>query len=376
MAIWTSAAELSLASAGPENWRSDLVGGAPGRAMNPAVARVRLTFAKEPRLRFIGHLDLARAWERALRRANLPVAWTQGFTPRVRLSFAAPLSLGTVACRELADVFFTEPVPPDEVLTRLGEQLPQGCNLTGATAVPVAAASLPSMVRWASYEVALWSPRSTQSVEAVVDVSGGSRWSRRVPDEASLVVTGATHSLGQVRRDIPDGEAPPELQLVAAEGTRRRTGRDSFGAEPLIARPDAGNEMTESPLRPVSEWLRHEDPDHGPPPRKEVEARLKQFLASPSVVVSRSRDGKTGVVETRGAVEDAVVVDDGSGVVVRSPFLDMDWPDDAPRLAVVVRHDASGAGRPDDVAAALGYEVRGIVRRAIVIEGEPMPLVR
>ena len=81
-------------------------------------------------------------------------------------------------------------------------------------------------------------------------------------------------------------------------------------------------------------------------------------------------------METRGAVEDVVVVDDGSGAGVRSPFLDLDWPDDAPRLAVVVRHDASGAGRPDDVAAALGYEVRGIVRRAIVIEGEPMPLVR
>ena len=55
----------------------------PQRSMRPAVSRVRMTFTKGPALRYIGHLDLVRAWERALRRAGLPVAWTHGFTPQI-----------------------------------------------------------------------------------------------------------------------------------------------------------------------------------------------------------------------------------------------------------------------------------------------------
>ncbi len=55
--------------------------------------RVRLVFEKGAPLRFIGHLDLVRMWERAFRRAELPLAYTLGFTPHPRLTFAAPLAL-------------------------------------------------------------------------------------------------------------------------------------------------------------------------------------------------------------------------------------------------------------------------------------------
>jgi radical SAM-linked protein len=94
-----------------------------------------------------------RSWERALRRVGLPVAWTHGYTPWIRLSFAAALSLGAVGKCELADEFLTEPVGEDDVQARLGAQLPGGCGLLDAVELPVRAPSLSSQVAWAWYEV-------------------------------------------------------------------------------------------------------------------------------------------------------------------------------------------------------------------------------
>ena len=77
-----------------------------------AVQRMRMTFTKEGTARYISHLDLARAVERALNRAGLPIAYTQGFNRRPRLSLAAALPLGYTSQAEIADVWLTEPVDP------------------------------------------------------------------------------------------------------------------------------------------------------------------------------------------------------------------------------------------------------------------------
>ncbi len=54
--------------------------------------RLRVTFSRGDELRFITHLDVMRFWERALRRANLPVAYSEGFSPHAQISLAAPLA--------------------------------------------------------------------------------------------------------------------------------------------------------------------------------------------------------------------------------------------------------------------------------------------
>ncbi|MFH1087432.1 MAG: TIGR03936 family radical SAM-associated protein, partial [Chloroflexota bacterium] len=56
--------------------------------------RLRLKFGRDRSLRFISHLDLMRLWERAFRRAGVPLAYSQGFTPHPSISLAAPLALG------------------------------------------------------------------------------------------------------------------------------------------------------------------------------------------------------------------------------------------------------------------------------------------
>lgn len=118
-----------------------------------AEQRLRFTFARGAAARYVSHLDLARLWERALRRARLPVAYSAGFTPHARIAFAAPLSVGHTGGAELVDVFLGEAVEPEEAAARLGAQLPEGLSLLVAQAVPVSGPALQAQLRAAEYVV-------------------------------------------------------------------------------------------------------------------------------------------------------------------------------------------------------------------------------
>ena len=90
------------------------------------VQRMRVTFATADTVKYVGHLDMHRAWERAIRRAGLPLAYTQGFNPQARLQSAAALPVGFTGQGEVADVFLNEALEPAEFLSRLTAALPPG----------------------------------------------------------------------------------------------------------------------------------------------------------------------------------------------------------------------------------------------------------
>ena len=117
--------------------------------------RLRLTFAVAGDLRWLGHLDLFRTWERVLRRAALPLLYSQGFNPRPRMAIAFPLPVGFTAEEELLDVLLTHPVPPLEVIQRLRPQLPRGLTLHRVVEVDLRAPSLQSQLQAAEYLVRL-----------------------------------------------------------------------------------------------------------------------------------------------------------------------------------------------------------------------------
>ncbi len=83
-----------------------------------------VVFEKAPRLRHIGHLDLMRAMQRALRRSGLPLCYSQGFNPHILLSFAAPLSVGMPGRREIMEVPIAEDMTADAFLQKLRAALP------------------------------------------------------------------------------------------------------------------------------------------------------------------------------------------------------------------------------------------------------------
>ncbi len=76
--------------------------------------------------RYIGHLDLARTLERSLNRARIPMAYTQGFNPRPRLQFAAALPLGYTSDCELADIWLTEAMEPEQARRQMMERIAPG----------------------------------------------------------------------------------------------------------------------------------------------------------------------------------------------------------------------------------------------------------
>src|SRR5579884_25617 len=117
--------------------------------------RLRITFTRGEPLRFISHLDLMRFWERALRRAGLVVAYSEGFSPHPQIHLGAPLPLGTTGGAELLDVFLAEPVAPEEFLRRMQPQLPPGVAIDDAREIPLTLPSLQSQLRAAEYRVTL-----------------------------------------------------------------------------------------------------------------------------------------------------------------------------------------------------------------------------
>ena len=105
-----------------------------------AGSKVRLRFAKHGDLRLVSHHDLMRCLERLLRRAEIPVAQTQGFNPHPRVVFALALALGIEGRREVVEIDLAEPMEPSEVLARLQAASPPGLDwLSAETAAKRAA---------------------------------------------------------------------------------------------------------------------------------------------------------------------------------------------------------------------------------------------
>ncbi|CCW36132.1 radical SAM-linked protein [Chthonomonas calidirosea] len=91
--------------------------------------RYILFFTKEEPVRWLGHLDILRTFERAIRRSGLPIAFSGGFNPRERLSFASALGVGITGAEERVALELTEPIPPQEVQKQLNAVLPPGIRI-------------------------------------------------------------------------------------------------------------------------------------------------------------------------------------------------------------------------------------------------------
>lgn len=121
----------------------------------PLKTRMRIKFAKGEQIKYVAHLDLLRAWERILRRAGIPLAYSQGFSPHPRLTLAMPSPVGCTGAQEELDVILNEPLAGQELVARLEPTLPPGIAVLSAEPVPLNAPARPSLIRGADYQVTL-----------------------------------------------------------------------------------------------------------------------------------------------------------------------------------------------------------------------------
>ncbi len=95
----------------------------------PPVQRLRIRYAKRGRLRFTSHRDFSRAFERAVFRARIPMAYSSGFNPHPRISYAGAAPTGSASEAEYLEIGLAEVVDPAEVRARLEESLPDGLDV-------------------------------------------------------------------------------------------------------------------------------------------------------------------------------------------------------------------------------------------------------
>jgi radical SAM-linked protein len=133
--------------------------------------RVRFRFTKLGKVRFTSHRDVARLWERALRRAELPVALTEGFSPRAKVHFGLALSTAHESLGEYLDVDFREPAAEELVLDQLPDLLtpllPEGLTVERAAVISTADASLQQAVTSCRWEIEALGLEPPAAVDAV-----------------------------------------------------------------------------------------------------------------------------------------------------------------------------------------------------------------
>jgi radical SAM-linked protein len=135
----------------------------------PGGRRLRVRFATDQSVKYVGHLDMARTWERAIRRSGLPLAYSQGFNPQPRIHFAAALPLGYTGDAEVMDIYLNVAVEPEEAVRRLRAALPAGIIPLHAEEAPREWPALQAQVCRAHYRVEVETAESDAAFRARLD---------------------------------------------------------------------------------------------------------------------------------------------------------------------------------------------------------------
>ena len=117
--------------------------------------KIRIKFKKSEAIRFISHLNLAKTLRQAMFRADLPIAYSHGFSPHQKISLCHPLPLGMTSESEFADLILTEEIEADEIKMKLNEKLSTGIEILEAKEIPLQSKSLSALTDVASYEIIL-----------------------------------------------------------------------------------------------------------------------------------------------------------------------------------------------------------------------------
>lgn len=244
--------------------------------------RVRVRFQKLGKIRFTSHRDVARIWERAIRRASLPVAYSEGFSPRPKVAFGLALSTGHESMAEYLDVELTEAREVDLLPELLTPELPIGIEVTAAEELAPGSASLQESVTSSSWRIEVPGLDPTVAEQLVATALAAdtlivtrTRKGKEVVDDLrpgilSVHVTGPTAGGTELEAELavhPRSVRPAELLAALGpaltEGRVLRTAqwvwRDGTRGEPLVP-ARIPREVSDVRPRPAAPAARADEP--------------------------------------------------------------------------------------------------------------------
>jgi radical SAM-linked protein len=178
--------------------------------------RLRIIFAKQGALRYTGHLDLHRLWERAARRAELPLAYSQGFHPQPKLAIAAALPLGFSSRCEVLDMRLEHEISLEGLCEKLQGTLPTGIQVKSIESVDEKLPALQTLVASAEYLVTLTEAVDSSELKGRIDSVMGSESIMRER-------RGKTYDLHPLIEDLDlQSDARIFMRLAAREGATGR----------------------------------------------------------------------------------------------------------------------------------------------------------
>jgi radical SAM-linked protein len=131
--------------------------------------RLRIRFGRGEEIKYISHLDLLRLWQRALVRAEIALAYSEGFSPHPRISLAAPLALGVTGEAELMDIYLSKWSSPHSFTAAMDRQLPPGIKIEQVFNIAPTLPSLQSQVRSAEYKVGIATDKTQAEIESAIN---------------------------------------------------------------------------------------------------------------------------------------------------------------------------------------------------------------
>lgn len=197
--------------------------------------RLRIHFSKNEAMRYTGHLDLHRAWERTMRRADLPLAYSQGFRAHPRINLGCALPLGFTSQDEVVDIWLDQPLPIGEIESALNSSLPPGIQINALEVVDEKVPTLQTQLQAAEYLITLLAalPELNPRLEDICRSESLPRQRRgKAYDLRPLIV--------ELRR-LADDESGQQRLFAVLSAREGATGRPeevvlALGGEPTLAR--------------------------------------------------------------------------------------------------------------------------------------------
>ncbi|MBI5048326.1 MAG: TIGR03960 family B12-binding radical SAM protein [Deltaproteobacteria bacterium] len=213
-----------------------------------SASKVRLTFSKTGTMKYLGHLELVTLFSRAIRRAEIPMAYSAGFHPLPKIGFSPPLPVGIESVAEEMDLELSEYMKPDELHKRLNKTLPHGIQILEAAEVPLKLNPISAIITEATYLIYIVADSPDRSIQEQASApsnlspvsSAGEALQSSSRDTSISLSQGVLIGNGQLQKLINEFLAMDEVIVHQTKEGKKR----SINMRPLIKRLSLADDNT------------------------------------------------------------------------------------------------------------------------------------